>query len=381
MSSSKVRAIFVANFFFSIHFAATLYINSSFLGHFFSPPTVGWLYVFGALGNIIFLLNSERLLSRLGGRGFLAFFTVITLLSTIGAALAKTPVVAIVSFLVYASVSMMIYYALDVLLEEVSDNKTTGKTRGMYLTITNSALLGGPILVALTENKNNFSDLYITAAFFLLPIIVLMMFSLKIKRGSERYLPVPLPFNTWNKLPNIKNVTVARMVLEFFFAIMVIFLPIYLNQNIGFTWREIGIIFTVMLLPFVLFEWPVGELADRRYGEKEIMSFGFLFILLTSLLMPFLGSHLVVWGIVLFVSRIGASFVEITTDSYFFKQVGPHHVGLISIYRLSRPVGLILGSGLGSIASILFPQNGIFLILGVIILIGFRQAFSLIDTK
>ncbi len=381
MSPSKVRAIFVANFFFSVHFAATLYINSSFLGHFFSPPTVGWLYVLGALGNIIFLLNSERLLSFLGGKGFLAFFTLITLFSTIGAALAKTPIVAIISFLVYASVSMMVYYAFDVLLEEVSDNKTTGKTRGIYLTITNSALLGGPILVALTENKNNFADLYIVSAFFLLPIIILMMFSLKIKKGSERYLPVALPFGVWNKLSNVRNVTVARIVLEFFFAIMVIFLPIYLNQTIGFSWREIGIIFTIMLLPFVLFEWPVGELADRRYGEKEIMSSGFLFIMLASLLMPFLGNHLVVWGIVLFVSRIGASFVEITTDSYFFKQVGPHHVGLISIYRLSRPVGLILGSGFGSVASFFLPQNGIFLILGIMILIGFRQAFSLVDTK
>lgn len=381
MRSSKPWPIFVANFFFSIHFAATLYINSSFLGHFFSPPVVGALYVLGALGNIFFLTNAERMLSALGSKGFLLFFSTATLLSTIGAALATTPSVAIISFLVYASVSMMIYYSFDILLEEVSEDKSTGHTRGIYLTITNAAIMGGPILIALAGDKNNFQDLYILSAFFLIPIFLLMTFWLKARRGVERYLPVSLPLSVWHKLTNVKGVTLARGVLEFFFAIMVIYLPIYLHKTIGFSWGEIGGIFTFMLLPFVLFEWPAGELADKKYGEKEIMFSGFLILCLSVLIMPYLGASVIVWAIVLFVSRIGASFIEITTDSYFFKQVGPHHVGLISIFRLSRPVGLMLGSGVGALSNAILHPSSIFLVLAVFILIGLRQSFSLVDTK
>lgn len=381
MNSSKSWPIFVANFFFSIHFAATLYINSSFLGHFFSPSAIGWLYLLGALGNVYFLMNAERMLSYLGSKGFLLFFSVTTLISTIGAALATTPGMATIAFLIYASVSMMIYYSFDILLEEVSKNENTGKTRGIYLTITNAAIMGGPILIAFAGDHNNFKDLYILSAYFLIPIFLLMIFSLKTKRGVETYLKVPLPFSVWKELKNVRRVTLARSVLEFFFAVMVIYMPIYLHNIVGFSWEQIGIIFTFMLLPFVLFEWPAGELADKKYGEKEIMFSGFVILCLSVLIMPYLGSSMIIWAIALFVSRIGASLIEITTDSYFFKQVGPHHVGLISIFRLSRPVGLMLGAGIGALSNAFLHQSSIFLILGVMILYGIRQSFLLVDTK
>ncbi len=371
----------MANFFFSIHFAATLYINSSFLGHFFSPSTIGWLYLLGALGNVYFLMNAERMLSYLGSKGFLLFFSVTTLISTIGAALATTPGMATIAFLIYASVSMMIYYSFDILLEEVSKNENTGKTRGIYLTITNAAIMGGPVLIAFAGDQNNFKDLYILSAYFLIPIFLLMIFSLKTKRGVETYLKVPLPFSVWKELKNVRRVTLARSVLEFFFAVMVIYMPIYLHNIVGFSWEQIGIIFTFMLLPFVLFEWPAGELADKKYGEKEIMFSGFVILCLSVLIMPYLGSSMIIWAIALFVSRIGASLIEITTDSYFFKQVGPHHVGLISIFRLSRPVGLMLGAGIGALSNAFLHQSSIFLILGVMILFGIRQSFLLVDTK
>lgn len=381
MSTSKAWPIFVANFFFSIHFAATLYINSSFLGHFFSPSTVGWLYLLGALGNVFFLFKAEKMLNVLGSKGFLLFFTTATLVSTIGAALATTPFMAIASFLVYASVSMMIYYSFDIMLEEVTKEKSTGTTRGIYLTITNAAIMGGPLLVALAGDNNNFKDLYILSAYFLIPIFLLMIFSLRTKRGIERYLSLDLPIDIWLKLKNVRGVTLARTVLEFFFAIMVIFVPIYLHKEIGFTWQQIGGIFTFMLLPFVLFEWPAGELADKKYGEKEIMFSGFVILCLSVLIMPYIGGSLVTWAIVLFVSRIGASLIEITTDSYFFKQVEPHHIGIISIYRLSRPTGLILGSGIGALSNALLHQNSIFLVLAIAILFGIRQSYLLVDTK
>ena len=45
---------------------------------------------------------------------------------------------------------------------------------------------------------------------------------------------------------------------------------------------------------------------------------------------------------VLFVSRIGASLVESASESYFFKHVKKEDAGLISLFRMVRPISYIL---------------------------------------
>lgn len=377
----KSLPVFIANFFFSLHYATTLYVNSSFLGNFFSPAVVGLLYIAGAIGNAIFFINASRMLSKLGSRGFLLFFLFTTFASTIGIALSTTALFAGLFFFLYASVSLMVYYAFDLILEELSVNHKTGEIRGLYLTIANTAIMGGPALVAIIGASNNFSNLYITSAILLLPIFILSISALKMGKYEEQHITVPLPFSTWIELPNVQKVTIARTVLEFFFALMVIYMPVYLYEVIGFDWREIGIIFIIMLLPFVLFEWPAGELADRKYGEKEIMSLGFLLLGLSALIMPLLGKTFLIWAGVLFLSRVGASLIEIMTESYFFKQVGVHNSGLISIFRLSRPVGTMLGSLVGIVSVSLLPQGMIFYVLAIVVFLGLSKVSQLIDTK
>ena len=55
------------------------------------------------------------------------------------------------------------------------------------------------------------------------------------------------------------------------YAWMVIYTPLHM-LDLGFTWEEIGQIFTIMLIPFVLVEYPAGWLADKYIGETEMMS-------------------------------------------------------------------------------------------------------------
>ena len=65
---------------------------------------------------------------------------------------------------------------------------------------------------------------------------------------------------------------------------MVIYTPIYLHEHIGLPWSDIGIIFTIMLLPFVLFEFPAGKLADGKWGEKEPPIIGIILIAVSTAL-------------------------------------------------------------------------------------------------
>ncbi|MBX4195593.1 MFS transporter [Candidatus Parcubacteria bacterium] len=377
----RLVVIFLAEFFFSLHFAATLYINSSFLEHFFGLQTIGILYVAGALGNAALFLLAPRLLNKFGTRGFLFLFLFFTLGSTIGAAYAFGPYDAAIFFLIYASVSTMVYYALDIMLEEDTANRKTGEIRGIYLTLANIAFAAGPILITLLGTDEKFKYFYLAAALLLLPLIILVLFFLRSKHPRRKYTGHSLPFLLWWKRKAVRRVTFARFILEFFFGMMAIYTPIYLHGHIGFSWTEIGVIFSIMLLPFIIFEWPAGILADRFYGEREIMSWGFFITFVSLLFIPGLGKEAIPWAVALFFTRVGASVIEITTESYFFKHVSSNDSGLISIFRLSRSAGLIFGAAAGALAIASLPFYSIYIILAFAVLLGLRESMRLVDTK
>jgi MFS family permease len=376
----RLVVIFIAVFFFSLHFAATLYINSSFLQHFFSLRAVGLLYVVGAIGNILLFLKAPALLNRFGIRKFLFIFLWLTLGSTVGAAYAFSAVDAGIFFIIYAVCAPMVYYALDLLLEERSPDRKTGEIRGIYLTLLNIAIAAGPLLITVMGTDGKFRAFYLAAAIILIPLFILIFFFLG-RNFGRGYSGHSLPFRLWWRRHSVRRVTVSRLILEFFYGMMAIYTPIYLHTHIGFSWTEIGIIFSIMLLPFILFEWPAGELADRKFGEKEIMSLGFFITLISLLFMPSLDKAIVAWTIALFCSRIGASFIEITTESYFFKQVSSRDMGLISIFRLARSVGLIFGAGAGALAIYLWPMSSIYFVLAIACFAGWRVSRRLVDTK
>jgi MFS family permease len=89
-----------------------------------------------------------------------------------------------------------------------------------------------------------------------------------------------------------------------------------------------------------------------------------------------------IWTIILFLTRTGASFVEITSDSYFFKQVKEEDTDLISFYRITRPLSFILAPILASVIFGILDFKYIFFILGItVIVFGCHYALGLKDTK
>lgn len=373
--------IFIAVFIFSVHFAATLYINSSFLEHFFSLKAVGLLYVAGSLTNILLFIRAPKLLNHWGVRKFLFVFLWLTLFATLGAAYAFSPLDAGILFIIYAASSPMVYYALDLVLEERSPNRITGEIRGVYLTLINTAIAIGPLLITVIGTDDMFRSFYIAAAIVLIPLVVLAYFFLWPKHKPSYYSSHELPLREWFRRKKVMRVTSARWCLEFFYALMTIYTPIYLHSNIGFNWTEIGVILSIVLLPFILFEYPAGELADKKYGEREIMSLGFLITLSALLFLPLLEKNIILWIALLFISRIGAAFIEITTESYFFKQISAEDSGLISIFRLARSMGLIIGAGIGALTLSFYPFKSIFIILALVCFLGWRVSRKLVDTK
>ncbi|MBD3359492.1 MAG: MFS transporter, partial [Candidatus Buchananbacteria bacterium] len=184
------------------------------------------------------------------------------------------------------------------------------------------------------------------------------------------------------KRPNLEKIFYLMFLLQFFYAVMVIYTPIYLNQTIGLPWDQLGIIFTVMLIPFILIEYPAGYLADKYWGEKELLTIG-LFIIIISLILIFLveTKSIIIWALLLFLTRIGASLLEIMSDTYFFKKINHNDIALINSYRSTRPLAYIFAPFIFGLILYIFPVHYVFLFLAAIVSTGLYFSLTLKDTK
>src|SRR3989339_929327 len=64
--SSALTAVYLATFFYAIHYAITLYIESSFLSKFVPTGSVGLIFTSAAIMSIVMLFNLPPLLRRFG---------------------------------------------------------------------------------------------------------------------------------------------------------------------------------------------------------------------------------------------------------------------------------------------------------------------------
>lgn len=376
--------VFLTATLLSLNYGALIYINSSYLEGFFTKSVVSLLYLGGALWNIVLFITAPRVLRIFRNETALVSSVAIATLATLGLALGESGFWIGASFVIYTSYLSIAYYYIDIALEEISPNHRTGSIRGLYYTFINAGLASGPLLVSVVIKGDALRPIYLVAVFIMLVALIgtLLLHSRPWHRVHPRHhSPHSISLLAWWRSRNVRAVTLARMVLEIFFALMTIFVPIYLHSNLGFSWAELGIIFTVMLLPFVLLQWPAGEAADRWWGEKEIMTFGFFLTGSMLLLMPFLGRSFAAWLIVLLVSRIGASLIEVTTESYFFKKISVDDTGFLSIFRLTRPLSIMLGALIGALTLSLFSFEKLFFVVAIVVFFGMKESLYLKDTK
>lgn len=383
LQSWGLPAVYLANLLLAFHWYTILYINSSFVSGFVGEARIGLMYTIGSVLNLFFLFSAPNILKRIGAYRFIVVSTILEACAVVGLALATTPEVVVGLFILHQGIVPMILFSLDIFLEKYTRNENkTGGIRGIFLTLANVALVVSPILASLVLTNGSYSKVYLLSSLFLIPLLAV---SFAWKQGAKEPLQNTRIFTSWKALRKNKNILAiwkSNFLLQIFYACMVIYLPLYLHEHIGFSWQEIASILTIMFLPFLLFEFPVGYLADKKLGEKEILSLGFIIAGISTALIATLEAPLIlVWALVLFSTRIGASFIEITSESYFFKQVKTHDTDLISLFRMTRPLSFIVAP---FIVSFLLPHISygiLFGLLGIMMLIGLRYSLIIKDTR
>lgn len=378
-----LNILFLSNFFVSFHYALIIYINSSFLSNIFSDAQVSAIYIIASILTTLTLINISRILEKIGLYRFTLYLLTIEFLCTIGLTVAKSPILVGMYFILHTITIATLLFNMDVYVENVSKDKSiVGEIRATYLTIANATIVLAPIFIAIIVTDSVYSYIYLLSSISILPLYFLIKKFKDITHKPIEHIQIRQAVMDYMKDLDLYNVFIAQFILQLFYAFMIVYTPLYLQKYIGFSWSEIGIIFTIMLLPFILFELPVGELSDRKYGEKEFMTIGFVIMGLSTLFISFITVKVFwMWATILFITRIGASFVEISIETYFFKKVDDEKTNVVSLFRVARPISFIVAPILATIAFQFIEFQYIFILIGLTMIFGTRYSMALNDTK
>lgn len=372
---NKITRMYIISFFFTLHIALSAYVNSTFLTKIISEKYVGVLYTISSLLALILLSRSSSILKYFGNKKLTMRLLLVNMLSLIGLITSQNPYVIGASFIAFMSTNSLIYLCLDIFIEHYADKQKVGKNRGIYLTVINIAWMASPLITSfLITKEGGYSAIYILALIATVIMLVGLSFSVKTFTDSV-YKKTPF-LETYKFLKtnhHMMAITIINFLLQFFYAWMVVYTPIYLYNHIGLGWGQIGIIFTVMLAPFVIFSLPVGILIDKYHIKKRTLLYvGFLIISISTFIISLMTTKSVyLWAGILFLTRMGASIIETTSEIYFFTHTGEEDAYLLGVFRDMSPVAYIIAPVIATAIFMDLPFQYLFAILGIILLAGF----------
>lgn len=378
--------IYPLSLLYVFHSLLVVYINSTYMERFVSAEGVGALFSIGSAVSVLIFLFFSHALRAVGNVKLTLILALIDMTSLIILGITDQAATAIVSFVVFLIVNPLPYLNIDIFSETIigTNEANTGKERGATLGLMSVAAVLAPITMGLIiDGTDNLEAVYFVGASIMgLAIIYLLLVFKNFDDPKYDVFSVKTSLRTMWLNSDIRNVMWSHFLLQTFFAWAVIYIPLYLVTEMGFAWDQISYIIAFGLFAYVIFEWPVGLVADRYWGEKEIMALGFMILAVSVSWISFMTSHEVwPWMLLLFITRVGAAFIETTTEVYFFKHTKGSDADTIGFFRLLRPLAALFGALTGSVALLYLPFNLIFVVLGFIMVPGIFTTIALKDTK
>jgi MFS family permease len=358
------------------------YINSSFLETFLPKNWVGIVFSVAYAVTFLVIQNYALIIRKFKNHNVALIVFALEIVALLTLAANVHWFISLLAFILLVVCYNVIVINYDIFIEQLSTHQNEGRIRGLFWTASNLGFLLGPLMTGVLSAKYGFSAAYLIAGLLLIPVWLMIAFSYK-KAKAVKYKKHMHLYKTVARVhrnPNLRGIFLIAMMLYLFYSWMVIYTPIHLLE-IGFTWEQIGVIFTVMLVPFVLIEYPAGWLADKYLGETEMLTLGFGIMGSAVTLLLFTSSF---WGVmlVLFLSRIGASLVEIMRDVYFYKKVDEDDLDLIDLFRNMRSVAYVFGPILASVLlAFNFGMYGVFIVLSLLMFAAMFVPITIKDTK
>ena len=368
-----LRRIYGASFIFSISLALAAYVNSSFLSEHVGVHLVGIIYAIAALLIIAGLEILPKIIERIGNRSNIFILIIFNMCALAILSSGGSPILTAGAFIVFNTTNSLIWYSLDIFIEHFSANKKVGSIRGAYLSLTNFAWVLSPIIAGTIVTMFGFSSLYTVVLVVIAVLSIILHFSLRTYHDNKyRPLSSIQAFKSLLKRPDLLRITTVNFILQFFYSWMVIYAPLYLHEVHHISFETIGIMFTIMVMPFVLLEYPIGRLSDAIHHERELIQIGILILAGSTFLFGYslFNGNIIIITAILFATRCGAGIVEVITESYFFKSVTDRDAEIIGLFRTTYPLAYLIAPLCATIILGYTSYNTLFLILGGFVLLA-----------
>lgn len=382
LNDGKLRFITAISFLLGFSQSLLVYVESSYFKLSLGSENVSVFYFLAYTVALLGLLNMHKIIRRLGKSTafFLFFFLQICAMAVL--TMIPPSILGIFLLMVNIITAYLMYVILDIIMESYSEDKKSGRIRGLHLMIISAGFMLGPILSTRILERYDYSGLFTLSMIISMAIFIVGLIGLR--GGNNKFNGNITVRDLVKKIfvnKNLMRIYWVSFVLEFFYALMTVYTPLYL-LDLGMTWGQIGVIFTIMLIPFILINYPVGIIADKKLGEKEMIIFALFVMAFATMSIFFVTStSVIVWGFVLLLTRVGAAMIETLRDSYFYKRIDGDDMDIISFFRTSRSVAYIAATAVSAMLLVIFPVKAMFLFLALVILLALYPAFTLVDNK
>jgi len=382
---NKIRnLIYLITFLYTLSFTPLVYVLSTFISQFVEEAKVGLIYSLASLTTISVFIALRRILLKFGNFKTLKFSLLIKILTLLVLLVPNLdPKIYLGSLIVGLIIQSTVFLHLDIFISHYSNFTNTGRIRSFFLTSQNIAFFVGPLLAGVFLTDHDFWKIFLFGAVLLVPVLFLTIKYLKdfqdpIYQKTE-FLKTGIRVL---KDKDLYNSISINAFLRVFYSWMIIYTPIYLTTVVGFKISETALIIGFALTAFLLFTNPLGYIADKILGEKEILILGFIIISFSTMLVPFIKSDSFwVWVSVLFITRVGASMIEIMGEAYLFKKIDESDLNIVSFFRILNPSINLIFPAIASGLLIFINIKYLFLILGIFMLYGVKYSLAIKDTR
>jgi len=378
---SKLKYLFIQGAFFSFATALLSYVLSSYLSKYISDQYVSLVYLVSNIVCFIMVFSFGKIIKKIGLFRSAVINMLVLLLSLLLQIIIKQNIFTVVSTIIFYQISSALTYIfIDYYIEKYSLDGSTGDTKGLQWTIMNGVFLLGPLLAGFLLEKTGFDFIFLLSFLATIPTLVIFIKHFKnIKTTTTR--TVNIKFKKIIKNNAVFRISMVSLILNLFYCWMSIFTPIYMSKVLDLSWDKIGIILAIILLPFAIFQYPVGKIADKYLGQKEMLMTSIIIMGLSTIAL-FFTKNVITFTLALFCTRIGASVLEVMRDIHFYKNTSSKDLDLMSFFKSMTSFAYIIGPIISSLILTFFEIKNLFLVLGVIIIVfGLIVTWGLKDTK
>lgn len=381
LTPSPLWVIFEINFFRNLSVAMLTAVMPLYFREFAgSNAGVGVILFTGYCAAFISSLYSSHIIEHFKKRK--ALLLALLALSAIfaGFAFANSTAIILLLFALYQFILALFIFDICLYVKHYSNLKSIAENTGKLGSLGNLGWIVGPLLGSLIADRFGFESVFFLSS-AISTVALLTFFFVRLDKEEIRF-PHTKPFRQnireFFQIPNLRKTYFNNAGLGFIYSIWD-YLPLLMLQ-LGATLPIIGMTKTLMGIPQSVFEFPIGRMADKETGERRIFIAGYVLAAVFTLFLGFTTD--LRWFIIFFfIAATGTSCLEMTRDSYFFRQMSERHIELVSVYRTSDNLPYLVGQGLAILVLSFLPVQGWFIIGGGIALIFAWNAIRLKEIK